>query len=135
MRSTAAFALGLFFAMNGAAMLALPRIWYQLVPGVALSGPFNPHFVADVGLVYLVAGVTFILLARSEQSWPAALTGAAFVVLHAGVHVLEFAQGKPHAILFEWCAVIVPAVLALLLALAAMRRSLHRLSDPLQIGS
>jgi hypothetical protein len=42
-------------AGNGVFMLAWPAVWYGLTPGVAETGPFNPHFARDVGGAYLVA--------------------------------------------------------------------------------
>ena len=49
----ALLALALF--MNGVAMMGAPLSWYGFVPGVAATGPFNEHFVSDVGAAY-VAG-------------------------------------------------------------------------------
>ena len=49
--------LALLMAANGLFMLGLPQAWYDAVPGVPLTGLFNPHFVRDIGMAYLtVAG-------------------------------------------------------------------------------
>ena len=41
---------------NGLAMLFAGLWWYGVVPGVTATGPYNPHFVRDIGAAYLVAG-------------------------------------------------------------------------------
>ncbi|HEY0437704.1 MAG TPA: hypothetical protein VGC92_13770, partial [Phenylobacterium sp.] len=54
-RSISAF-LALVMAGNGLAMLFAGLWWYGVVPGVTATGPFNPHFVRDIGAAYLVSG-------------------------------------------------------------------------------
>ena len=44
-----AFGLGLVQALNGVLMLLAPEAWYHAVPTVPGTGPFNPHFVRDIG--------------------------------------------------------------------------------------
>ena len=63
-----------------------PR-WYDSVPGLPHTGPFNPHFVADIGAAYLVASLALIARAWRPRYWPAAVAGAAFMVAHALIHV------------------------------------------------
>ena len=36
--------------LNGLAMLVAGPFWYGTVPGVTATGPFNPHFVQDIGV-------------------------------------------------------------------------------------
>jgi hypothetical protein len=92
--SAARLLLGLLLAANGIAMLAAPEIWYLRIPGVADTGPLNPHFIRDIGCAYLVTGGTFVWLWRDfERVWPAALAGSAFLMLHALVHIGEAAAG------------------------------------------
>ncbi len=60
MRSWDRYAAGLMallLAANGAAMLGAPLAWYDAVPGVPATGPFNPHFVRDIGAVYLACAL------------------------------------------------------------------------------
>lgn len=72
-------ALGALSAANGAIMLSAGPHWYETTPGVADTGPFNPHFVADVGAAYAVAGSALLARAVRPQYWPAAVAGAAFL--------------------------------------------------------
>src|SRR5258708_29034726 len=55
-RSMVSIALGVALAANGVFMLAGPNAWYAAVPGVVETGPFNPHFVRDIGAAYLACG-------------------------------------------------------------------------------
>ncbi|HVY56846.1 MAG TPA: hypothetical protein VHA77_03260 [Xanthobacteraceae bacterium] len=71
MRAALALALGIALAANGLLMLFDPAGWYGLVPGVPETGPFNPHFVRDIGCAYLVAGVawTWFALEHFPAKW------------------------------------------------------------------
>ena len=79
MRGLVAWVLGIGLAANGLIMLAAPADWYAMVPGVAGTGPFNAHFVRDIGAAYLVAGATLPWFAVNRAARPAALAGAAFL--------------------------------------------------------
>ena len=61
--------LGAFNALNGVMMLADGKHWYDTVPGVVFTGPYNPHFVQDIGVAFLVGAI-----ARSFVATAAALT-------------------------------------------------------------
>lgn len=54
-----ALALSVAAEANGLFMLASPARWYFSVPGVTDSGPFNQHFVPDIGLIFLLIGTAF----------------------------------------------------------------------------
>ncbi len=100
-------------------MLSGARHWFETTPGVADTGPFNPHFVADVGAAYLVAGLALIARAWRPQFWPAAAAGAAFFCAHAAIHVITLLDGHSHHAGFEWALVVLPAVLSLWSAIPA----------------
>lgn len=105
--------LGLMAAANGARMLLLGERWFQATPGVADTGPFNPHFVADVGAAYAVAGLALLARAWRPQYWPAAVAGAAFFSAHALIHVAGLLGGRSHHAAFELALVVIPAALSL----------------------
>jgi hypothetical protein len=113
-------ALALFTGLNGLAMLLAGRAWYGAVPGVTETGPFNPHFVKDIGAAYLAAGVglAWLAIARSPRGLGAAFAGALFLALHAGIHLVE-AVGAPTGLsdlARDAPGVILPAILALWVA-------------------
>jgi hypothetical protein len=45
--------LGVALEANGVFMLVSPEQWYFAVPGVTSTGPFNQHFLRDIGLIFL----------------------------------------------------------------------------------
>src|SRR5262245_28106150 len=55
-----ALALGVAAVANGLLMLASPEGWYFAVPGVTTTGPFNQHFIRDIGLIFLFIGAAFL---------------------------------------------------------------------------
>jgi len=114
-RAIAAF-LALTMGGNGLAMLAAGAWWYAAVPGVPMTGPFNPHFVKDIGAAYLTAGVGLGWFAWSltPVARGAAMAGAAFLALHAGIHLVEAAldpMGAAH-LARDFAGVILPPILA-----------------------
>ena len=85
-----AVGLALVLGANGLAMLFAPFWWYNAVPGVTATGAYNPHFVRDIGAAYLVAAGGLGWFAwRPVQGWPALAAGAAFLVMHAAIHVFD----------------------------------------------
>lgn len=126
MLRTIGAALALVLAGNGAAMLAAPLDWYGAVPGVTATGPFNPHFVRDIGAAYLVAGAGVGWFAwRPREGWPALAAATAFLILHAAIHVYDATCGtRPlQDMLRDLAGVYLTAALALFLALARPKES------------
>jgi len=104
---------------NGLAMLFAGGWWYGLVPGVTATGPYNPHFVRDIGAAYLVCGAAHAVFAlHPRQALPAVMAAAGFLTLHAGIHVFDAACGsQPFAdIARDFAGVFLPALIALSLA-------------------
>lgn len=110
--------LGSILAANGVLMLMMPHFWYSTTPGVPGTGPFNPHFVRDIGCAYLASGCALVWFAFDVRARAAALAAAAFLVLHAFVHAWDIAAGRDTLahIWFELATVFLPAALALWLA-------------------
>jgi peptidoglycan/LPS O-acetylase OafA/YrhL len=98
---------------NGLAMLFASSIWWAGVPGVTETGPFNPHFVRDVGAGFLVAGLALAARAWRPTYWPAAAAGAGFLAAHALIHVVMIATGHDHHAGADLALVVLPAALAL----------------------
>jgi hypothetical protein len=115
MRSVLTWVLGIGLAINGIMMLAAPAAWYLAVPGVPETGPFNPHFVRDIGAAFLTAGASLLWFAAHPAARAAAQAGTAFLALHAVIHVWDAAAGRSHAhqLLADLPAVFLPPVLAI----------------------
>ena len=60
------WALATITGANALWMLAAPANWFETLPGVVHTGPFNVHLVRDVGCAYLTIGLLLALAAR----WP-----------------------------------------------------------------
>jgi hypothetical protein len=118
LRKLSCTAFGIGLALNGLLMLFAPLEWFERVPTVTGAGPFNPHFVRDVGCAYLAAGLGFAWLARDARARPAAAAGALFLVLHALTHVAEYLEGRAWFpdVLFDLVLVFFPAGLAIVLS-------------------
>lgn len=118
MRKALAWVLGIGLIVNGITMLAEPSAWYAAMPGVTETGPFNPHFVRDIGIGYLVSGAGLLWFVLSPRAWPAALASAAFLGLHALLHLRDVAAGAEHAhqLLSDLPTVFLPPILAIWIA-------------------
>ena len=87
-----AIAIGLsaMLGLNGLAMLFGSFWWYNTVPGVTATGGFNPHFVRDIGMAYIVTAGGLVWFARAPvAAWPALVGSALFLTLHASIHVFD----------------------------------------------
>jgi hypothetical protein len=82
---------------NGFIMFAMPAAWYGSFPGVAETGPFNPHFVRDIGAAYVVSGLVCVWIAFDRAARRKAQAGALFLARHAVVHLWDAAAGREHA--------------------------------------
>lgn len=128
-----ALLLGLGALANGIFMLIDPANWYFAVPGVTTTGPFNQHFLRDIGIVFLFLGLAFLAGARRPGQRAVLWGGAAFWLSgHALFHVWEVAAGicGPDALARDFPLVTLPAILAILItcwAIADARaRSTHQ---------
>lgn len=111
-------ALGALNVVTGLYILAAPGAFYDNTPGLALMGPFNPHFVRDVGLAFLASG-SAVALGAWRRVWAAAMAGAIWPSLHGLFHIQIWAhRGLPfdEAFAFDLVAVIAPAAAAFVLA-------------------
>lgn len=95
-------------------MLWSPEAWYLSVPGVTTTGPFNQHFVRDIGLIFLFVGTAFLVGAFLPRHrvilWG---TPTLWLSGHALFHVWEVAVGicGPSALARDFSAVSLPALI------------------------
>ena len=84
---------GLLAALLGANALAMlfgGPWWYGAVPGVTATGPYNAHFIKDIGAIYLVCAASLAAFAwRPGQAVAALEAATGFLILHAAIHVAD----------------------------------------------
>lgn len=112
--------------VNGIWMLFFPLSWYTDFPAaIPHTGPFNAHFVRDLGVTYLVVALGFGWCAlHLERSRPVHLGLTIFFVGHALIHLLEILTGRLPGThwLIDTPMVFVPALLLIIFAVPSMRR-------------
>jgi hypothetical protein len=107
-------------------MLAGPMHWYEELPAaVPDTGPFNPHFVRDIGCAFLTVGVALAWAAVAPRlRFALSAVAALFYAAHALLHVYDTAVGNlPHS---HWWldlpGVYLPAALLVLVTWRLWRR-------------
>jgi hypothetical protein len=119
MRRSLAAILAVPTVLNGFMMLLAGPSWYASVPGASETGPYNPHFVQDIGAAFLVAGLALAVRAWRPRYWPAAVAGAGFLAVHALLHLIMIASGHDHHAASDLAAIVLPSALALYSAFPA----------------
>jgi hypothetical protein len=108
---------------NGLFMLLASEGWFTRI--ASYTGPFNVHFVRDVGAAYLTAGVAAVWAARAP-AWrvPLAASASLFLGLHALIHVADVLLGlqPPSHLLEDFPGVYLPALLLAAIAWRAHAR-------------
>ncbi len=86
---------GVGFLANALWMLAGPMHWYTDLPAaVPDTGPFNPHFVRDIGCAFLTVGVALLWAAFSRRvREPLVAIAALFLVAHGFLHAYDTLRG------------------------------------------
>jgi hypothetical protein len=119
---------GIFSFLNGGWMLVSPLSWYEKFPaGIPHTGPFNAHFIRDLGVVYLIVALTFLWAARNvRRSQAAHLALSLFFIGHALIHLADIVSGVlPHSHwLIDMPGVFLPALLMAVLAVPSVRERL-----------
>lgn len=112
MKRIIAAVVALINVLNGLDMLFDGEAWYGRVPGVPDTGPYNAHFVQDIGLAFIAAGLGLAAFALRPRYWPAGAAGAAFLAGHALLHLFGLLAGHLHHGGFDLVAVVLPAAFA-----------------------
>ena len=110
--------LGLIHFITGPIAFFAPEAFYEAIPGAKMMGPFNIHFIRDVGLTFIVRGGAMIYGAL-HWNQGVAVVGAAWPALHALFHIqIQISRGLPFDFImaFDFFAVVLPAFAAMFLA-------------------
>lgn len=109
--------LGLVWVLTGIDIFVDPMGFYEMVPGLKLMGPFNMHFIRDVGLAFIASGGSLGWGAHT-QARALAFAGIAWPFLHALFHIQIWGhRGFPvdGIFAFDLAAVIAPPIIAFFL--------------------
>lgn len=126
MRNLIRWILPVLLAANGLVMLLAPAQWYPAVPGVTETGPFNIHFVRDIGAAYIASAVGLAWWAARRPGGTAAVIPAAvFLGLHMLVHLFEAVTGHHPGgdIVRDFVGVYVPALIVIWIAWRGLTRA------------
>ena len=85
----------LLLAANAIWMLVDPQVWYHELPAAVPDfGPYNEHFVRDIGCAFGAFAFAFAWAARAPAfRYPLVSVSTAFLVAHAALHVFDTARG------------------------------------------
>lgn len=123
--------LGIGSLANAVWMLVQPANWYAELPaGVPDYGPFNVHFVRDIGCAFATVGVAQIWAALEPRfRLPLVAVAALFLIAHAVLHVHDTLRGivDAHHWWLDLPGVYLPA---LLLGIAWWSCARHREETP-----
>jgi hypothetical protein len=115
--------LGVALSANGIVMLVWPENWYVAVPGVTSTGPFNQHFLRDIGLILVFMGGAFLVgVVRPHLRILLWAASSIWLLGHALFHFWEVAVGICAApdLVRDFPDVTLPALIATALTLWAI---------------
>lgn len=125
MKKLLLYVLAAYYGLTGLYILIAPETFYRQTPGLVEMGPYNAHFVIDVGLVFITVGVGIIYgIVRRNNS--VIVFAAMWPLLHALFHMKIWGH---RGFLFDtiWfsdlAGVIVPGVILAFLALTGSRKA------------
>jgi hypothetical protein len=114
-------------AANAVWMLVDPQRWYHDLPAaVPDTGPYNEHFVRDIGCAFATMAVA-LFWAAFEPRWRPPLVAIAtlFIAGHAALHVFDTARGflDAHHWMLDLPGVYLPALILIPIAVRLLRRN------------
>lgn len=119
MKTTVLWALAVYYLLTGLYIAILPMTFYTTAPGVVDTGPYNMHFVRDVGYAFIVSalGLGYGLHKRLK---PVLVFGAAWLAAHGLFHLVLWAlhhNPTSSVALIDLLLVVAPAALLVYLVI------------------
>lgn len=113
MRNILLWGLVGFYLLTGFYLVVSPYGFYENAPGVTDTGPYNMHFIRDVGFAFTVSalGIAFGLMRRLK---PLIVFGTAWLTMHGMFHLILWFAHSEHtseAALVDLAVVVFPATL------------------------
>ena len=112
-------AMAIYYLLTGLYISILPHDFYLNAPGVAATGPYNMHFIRDVGFAFTTSAcaIGYGLYVHQKQVM---IFGAAWLLIHGLFHLaLWFMHGMALdlAALIDATLVSIPAIVLFILCL------------------
>jgi hypothetical protein len=124
--TVACLIIALINIVNALWMIIAPKHWYYNLPaGVPEYGPYNVHFIRDLGSTFLFLGVGLIFAAFYYSfRLPLFTMNTAFYILHMFVHIHEVVSGRIRLSMFwiDLPGVYVPAIIFSILNVIMIRK-------------
>ena len=101
-----------YYLLTGLFLSIWPSGFYENAPGVTDTGPYNMHFMRDVGFAFTVSAVGIAFGIRKGLK-PLLLFGAAWLTMHGAFHLVLWIVHPEHtsaAALIDLVLVVLPAV-------------------------
>ncbi|MEZ5552899.1 MAG: hypothetical protein R3E82_18605 [Pseudomonadales bacterium] len=111
------WALVLFYLFTGLYIAILPHDFYLNAPGAQETGPYNMHFIRDVGFAFLTSSLAIGYGIYSGIK-PLMVFGALWLLVHGLFHLSLWAVHGMHfdsAAAIDMVVVSIPAVAAFVL--------------------
>ena len=121
MRTTITWALVAYYLLTGFYLILLPMTFYQTAPGVVDTGPYNMHFIRDVGFAFTVSALGIAYGIRHNLK-PLMLFGVSWLALHGLFHFILWIGHAQHfsaTALLDLVLVVVPAIAISYLCISA----------------
>ena len=101
-----------FYLLIGLYMIISPRGFYEHAPGVSETGPYNRHFLFDVGFAFTVSALGIAFGLRKHMK-PVIILGTGWLAMHGLFHLVLWI-GHPHPgsvpALVDLVVVVLPAI-------------------------
>lgn len=118
MKNALLWALVVFYLLTGLYLIIAPMNFYLTAPGVIDTGPYNMHFVRDVGFAFTLSALALAYGIRKNLK-PLVLFGASWLVVHGLFHLVLFIGHHDHlapVALIDVAIVVLPALATACLA-------------------
>ncbi|MGW8182246.1 MAG: hypothetical protein ACWGQW_26250 [bacterium] len=106
----------LYYLITGLYISVFPLVFYENGPGVSDTGPYNMHFLRDVGFAFTVSALA-IAFGLRQRLKPLLVFGTAWLALHGLFHLmLWFMHPSFESAANDLVLVVLPAALVTYLA-------------------
>lgn len=117
MRILVLWGLVAYYLVTGLYIAVLPLVFYETGPGVSDTGPYNMHFLRDVGFAFTVSALGIAYGLRRNLK-PLVVFGTGWLAMHGLFHlILWFMHPSFEGAVNDLVLVVLPAVVVTYLGL------------------